>query len=119
MDKQLLDDIIWHYRHPAHRGRSKGKKYTAQNLSCGDSIEIYLQIMDGIVKSASFSGELCSIASYGADQLLEYLIGRPLADLTKVTSADLLGEGGASLLQNPVRLKCFELAQSALHKKPQ
>jgi nitrogen fixation NifU-like protein len=117
MDKRFLDDVVWHYRHPDHRGKSSGRVYRAANLSCGDQIELYLVIEKGVVKSASYSGDLCSIANYGADLLLESLIGQPLSTVEQITSVQLLDSLGASLLANPVRLKCFELAQVALQRK--
>ncbi|MDR3125937.1 MAG: iron-sulfur cluster assembly scaffold protein [Candidatus Nomurabacteria bacterium] len=113
MDKALLSEIVYRYKFPKHRShRAKGRAYHAENLSCGDIITIYLQIEKGYVKSASYTGQLCSIASFGAELLLDKLIGQPISSIP--SSADLLGASGASLLKNPVRLKCFELAQLAL-----
>jgi nitrogen fixation NifU-like protein len=117
MDKQLLEEIVFRYKHPQHRSGGSGETYHAENLSCGDSITIYLDIQNHHIKSASFDGELCSIANYGADLLLDKLIGQPASTIQNLNSADLLKT--KDLLQNPVRLKCFELAQAALKSRPQ
>jgi NifU-like protein involved in Fe-S cluster formation len=114
MDKLFLEDIIYRYKHPKHRARLSTQTHHAENLSCGDVIDICLEIEDGIVKSAHYDGQLCSIANYGADLLLENLIGQPIEAIGQINSAQLLGDFGVSLLQNPVRLKCFELAQLAV-----
>ncbi|MDR1032879.1 MAG: iron-sulfur cluster assembly scaffold protein [Candidatus Nomurabacteria bacterium] len=114
MDKLLLDDVIWRYKHPAHRGKSEGQACRTSNPSCGDDITLYIQVNDGLLKSASFDGQMCSIANYGAELLLDHIIGQNLSIAVKVTSADLLGKANTGLLSNPVRLKCFELASNAL-----
>jgi nitrogen fixation NifU-like protein len=117
MNKHLLDEIVYRYKHPQHRAKGAGKTYHAENLSCGDSITIYLDVQKGKVKSASYEGQLCSIANYGADLLLDQLIGQPTEKINQLNSADLLKTN--DLLQNPVRLKCFELAQYALKSRLQ
>ncbi|MCL1876850.1 iron-sulfur cluster assembly scaffold protein [Candidatus Saccharibacteria bacterium] len=114
MDKLFLEEVIDRYRHPLHHGHRKGQKFCAQNLSCGDDITLYLEIDDDIVKSAKFDGEICSIANYGAELLCDQIIGRNIADAAKISSRELLGKSSGGLLENPVRLKCFELAQMAL-----
>jgi nitrogen fixation NifU-like protein len=118
VDKLLLEDIIARYKHLQHRGvlDNATTELRARNVSCGDDITIYLQVADGVVTAASFDGSLCSIATYGAELLLDTAIGQPVAALQNLTSAELLGARGASLLANPVRLKCFELAQVAAHR---
>jgi nitrogen fixation NifU-like protein len=134
MDKRLLDEVIAHYKHPWHRGCGAGQRLHAENLSCGDVLDLYVEVVDGKVRAASWEGELCSIATYGADLLAERIVGMAVEDVGGVTSEELLGvkgeatEGGgitgrvngararaagAELLRNPVRLKCFKLAQVA------
>jgi nitrogen fixation NifU-like protein len=118
MDKLFLEAVIHHYKHPQHRGAGAGRACHAENLSCGDSITVRLEIQNGQIKSATYDGQLCSIANYGADLLMSKIIGQPLAAAQKISSAELLKTAGADLLKNPVRLKCFELAQVALKSHP-
>ena len=114
MDRLLLEEIISRYKHPQHRGHGGGQQFRAKNVSCGDEITLYLVIKNGVVESASFDGSLCSIANFGAELLIDGMIGRKVSDIKKITSCELLGD--VELLKNPVRLKCFELAQVALSK---
>jgi nitrogen fixation NifU-like protein len=118
MNKALLEEIIHRYKYPKRRGQVSGRALRAENLSCGDIIAVQLDIQNGLIKSAKYDGQLCSIANFGADLLLDQLIGQPLAAASQINSAQLLGESGQELLQNPVRLKCFELAQLALKNSP-
>jgi nitrogen fixation NifU-like protein len=119
MDKLLLDEILEHYKHPWHRrtGSSNGGRGAlachAANTSCGDDLTLYVTVIDGVVEAATFDGELCTIATYGADMLAERIVGMRVEEVEKLTNAELLGEMGSPMLTNPVRLKCFELAQRA------
>jgi nitrogen fixation NifU-like protein len=116
MDKLLLEEIIDRYKHPHHRGQNTGQKLNVKNVSCGDDITLYIDIKDGIVRSAKFDGSLCSIANYGAESLLDRIIGQEVNSISKITSRELLNDRVTGLLENPVRLKCFELSQIALIK---
>jgi len=116
MDKLFLEEVIGRYKYPHHRGQDKGRRLSAKNISCGDDVTLYLKIENDLIKSAKFNGELCSIANYGADLLCKKLIGQKIAYIAKITSCELLNGFGDELLKNPVRLKCFELAQMALQK---
>ncbi|MDR0397757.1 MAG: iron-sulfur cluster assembly scaffold protein [Candidatus Nomurabacteria bacterium] len=116
MDKLLLEEVIARYKHPKHRGDTKSKcckKCSAKNLSCGDDVVLYIGIQSGKIANASFNGSLCSIANYGADLLCESVIGKTVGEAKSITSQELL-KTNTGLLGNPVRLKCFELAQDAL-----
>lgn len=116
LDKFLLDDIIYHYKHPKYRGSLPSSVHTqASNTSCGDEIYLYLQIKNNKIIDARFSGQMCAIANYGAELLCNHIISQDLATAKTLRSTNLLKtEQGASLLCNPIRLKCFELAQQAL-----
>lgn len=116
LDKFLLDDIIYHYKHPKYRGSLPSSvRAQASNTSCGDEIDLYIQIKNNKIVDARFSGQMCAIANYGAELLCAYIINQDLIDMKNLKNSNLLKtEQGSSLLCNPVRLKCFELAQQAL-----
>lgn len=113
-DQDLLDDIIFTHRHPQYRGKiAHISPLTDGNPSCGDRIELYLDIKDGIITGASYTGQLCSIATYGAEKLISAITDKPLADALALSAGDLLPHD-CSLLSNPTRLTCFTTAQRAL-----
>ena len=116
LDKFLLDDIIYRYKHPKYRGSLPSSvRAQASNTSCGDEIDLYIQIKNNKIVDARFSGQMCAIANYGAELLCAYIINPDLADMKNLKNSNLLKtEQGSSLLCNPIRLKCFELAQHAL-----
>lgn len=113
-DQSLLDDIIFTHRHPRHQGElAHISPLTDGNPGCGDRIELYLDIKDGIITGASYTGQLCSIATYGAEKLISAITDKPLADALALSASDLLPHD-CSLLSNPTRLTCFTTAQRAL-----
>ncbi len=113
-DQSLLDDIIFTHRHPRHQGElAHISPLTDGNPSCGDRIELYLDIKDGIIAQASYTGQLCSIATYGAEKLISATTDKPLADALALSASDLLPHD-CPLLSNPTRLTCFTTAQRAL-----
>ncbi len=113
-DQDLLDDIIFTYRHPRYQGEiAHISPLTDGNPSCGDRIELYLDIKDGIITRASYAGQLCSVATYGAERLASAITNRSLADALAISASDLLPHD-CSLLSNPTRLTCFTTALRAL-----
>lgn len=113
-DQSLLDDIIFTHRHPRHQGElAHISPLTDSNPSCGDRIELYLDIKDGIITGASYTGQLCSVATYGAEKLIGAITGKPLADALATSASDLLPHD-CPLLFNPTRLTCFTTALRAL-----
>ena len=65
-----LDDlyrrvIMDHYKTPRNRGTFESTNAVTidlNNPTCGDKIILQLQVEDGIVKMAKFTGEGCSIS---------------------------------------------------------
>ncbi len=112
-DQDLLDDIIFTHRHPRYQGEiAHISPLTDGNPSCGDQIELYLDIKDGIIIRASYTGQLCSVATYGAERLIGAITGKPLADALALSASDLLPHD-CPLLSNPTRLTCFTTALRA------
>lgn len=113
-DQDLLDDIIFTHRHPRHQRKiAHISPLTDGNPSCGDRIELYLDIKDGIIIRASYAGQLCSVATYGAERLASAITSKPLADALALSANDLLPHD-CPLLSNPTRLTCFTTALRAL-----
>lgn len=97
------------------------------NPSCGDEITLELEVADGVIKDAAFSGTGCAISQASTDMMIELLRGktvdeaRRLAELFigmiqgEVTDdAELEALDEAAALKNistmPARVKCATLA---------
>lgn len=105
--------IIDHYKHPRNFGELKTKHHArVVNPLCGDEIDFYLEVgEDGKITTAQFSGRGCTISIAAGSMLTEKLIGRQLADITKMKPEDMISLLGVPV--NPARLKCATLALEA------
>ena len=101
------------------------------NPSCGDEIILELEIVDGVIKNAAFSGTGCAISQASTDMMIELMRGktvdeaRRLAELfiamiqgevTDDAQLDELDEAAAlkNISTMPARVKCATLAWHTL-----
>jgi len=132
-----LDDlyrrvIMDHYKNPRNRGTMDEGAVTVNlnNPTCGDRIQLQLQIEDGIVKQARYTGEGCSISMSSASMMTEAVTGRTVPEalaLAEKFSSLMKGEpvefeeledieALSGVNKFPARIKCATLAWNALKK---
>ena len=131
--------ILDHYRTPRNRGELAPPAVRAEghNPLCGDEIQVYLDVADGIVNDIKVSGQGCSISQSSASMMSQAVKGRSLDDVKALvrkfkglmsvedadTEADELGTADVKLgdlealqgvVKFPVRIKCATLAWNTL-----
>jgi len=108
--------ILDHSRSPQNfRAMSKvTAKATVENQLCGDELTFYLLVKSRIVVDCSFSGVGCAISKAGASLLSEYVKGKSVNKLRRLTKDSMINLLGIEL--GPVRIKCGLLPLEALHK---
>jgi nitrogen fixation NifU-like protein len=115
MDDFYRELIIDRYQNPHFRGELNPNDITFEdsNPLCGDELRIDLRINenDQIVEAA-FSGRGCAISLASADMLLEFVQGKSLEDVKRLSKEDILELLGIEL--GPVRLKCALLSLKVL-----
>ena len=115
MDDFYREHIIDRYQNPHFRGELNPNDITFEdsNPLCGDELRIDLRINenDQIVEAA-FSGRGCAISLASADMLLEFVQGKSLEDVKRLSKEDILELLGIEL--GPVRLKCALLSLKVL-----
>ncbi|MBW7455819.1 Fe-S cluster assembly sulfur transfer protein SufU [Paenibacillus sepulcri] len=132
-----LDDlyrrvIMDHYKNPRNRGTLDEDAVTVNlnNPTCGDRITLQMEIQDGIVKQAKFTGEGCSISMSSASMMTEAVQGKSLDEalaLAEKFSSFIKGEPTefdeledieslAGVSKFPARIKCATLSWNALRK---
>ncbi|MCT2535921.1 SUF system NifU family Fe-S cluster assembly protein [Aquibacillus koreensis] len=134
LDTLYRQVIMDHYKNPRNRGSLDDESLTIDmnNPTCGDRIQIHLQIEDGKVEDAKFEGEGCSISLSSASMMTQAIKGQPVEDalkMSKLFSDMMLGEeidpeglelGDIEALQGvakfPARIKCATLAWKAMEK---
>lgn len=110
--QQILD----HYHHPRNSGKPESYTNSAklQNLSCGDEIEVYLDIKDGKVTAVHYEASGCAISIASASILSEELIGKSVAELTVLDAEFITDLLGIELTTS--RLKCAHMALQAIQQ---
>ncbi|QKY69818.1 Fe-S cluster assembly sulfur transfer protein SufU [Lentibacillus sp. CBA3610] len=134
LDTLYRQVIMDHYKNPRNKGSVEGDALTVDmnNPTCGDRIQLQLQVEDGVVQNAKFTGEGCSISMSSASMMTQAIKGKKLDDalnMSKAFSDMMLGEdvdtesldmGDIEALQGvsqfPARIKCATLAWKAMEK---
>lgn len=131
-----LDDlyrrvIMDHYKNPRNRGSFEGESVSIDlnNPTCGDKIQLQMQVEDGIVKAAKFTGEGCSISLSSASMMTDAVKGKTLEEALQMAESfsglmkgepvefeyeDIEALSGVNKF--PARIKCATLAWNALRK---
>ncbi len=128
--RELYQQVILDHNKSPRNFREMGnatQHAEGYNPLCGDQIDVYLLIEDGIVKDVSFKGEGCAISKASASLMTQILKGKTKAEAEKLFEKfhDLvtgkLGENPeieelgklavlAGVQEFPVRVKCASLA---------
>lgn len=124
--------IMDHYKNPRNRGELGDESVSIQlnNPTCGDRISLQLQVNEGIVTNAKFTGEGCSISMSSASMMTEAIKGKSFdeaIELAERFSALMKGEDVqfdelediealSGVNKFPARIKCATLAWNALRK---
>lgn len=107
--------IIDHFRSPRNYGAlpSPDVAYEGFNPLCGDRVRIELQVKDGTVQAAGFTGDACAICLAAASLLTELIVGADIERGQVIQAERLL-----SALQSdikPSRMKCALLPLETIH----
>ena len=137
LDDLYREIILDHYRTPRNRGELAPPAVRAEghNPLCGDEIQVYLDVVDGVVRDIKIMGSGCSISLSSASMMSQAVKGKSINDVRAIVgrfkglmglvepddessgSADVkLGdlEALAGVVKFPVRIKCATLAWSTL-----
>jgi nitrogen fixation protein NifU and related proteins len=133
MDQLYQEIILDHYRRPHGRGLRDPYNGAAHqvNPTCGDEIDMRVQLEDGVLTDVSYDGAGCSISQASASMLFDLVEGRHVADAFArfdAFSEMVGGKGGvepdedvledgvafAGVAKYPARVKCALLPWMAL-----
>ncbi|MFZ9628562.1 MAG: Fe-S cluster assembly sulfur transfer protein SufU [Ilumatobacteraceae bacterium] len=139
LDDLYREIILDHHRNPRNRGTLEtppARVAVGHNPLCGDEIEVYLQVENGVVADVRIGGSGCSISQSSASMMSQAVKGRPIAEVEalvrrfkammsipdddgnpieadpSVTLGDL--EALQGVVKFPVRIKCATLAWNTL-----
>jgi nitrogen fixation NifU-like protein len=139
--RELYQQVILdHNKSPRNFKKLENANHTAEgyNPLCGDKINIYMEVENGIVKDLSFLGSGCAISKASASLMSTIIKGKTKEEAEKIfekfhdlvtgnlTDEEEIEELGklavfAGVKDFPVRVKCASLAWhtmiSALNKE--
>ncbi|PJE62503.1 Fe-S cluster protein [Candidatus Roizmanbacteria bacterium CG10_big_fil_rev_8_21_14_0_10_39_6] len=119
MDDLYREEILDHYKHPRHVGKSAcSNSAHADNPLCGDDAYVYITVKNGKILNATHITRGCAISVASASMLFEKIQGMAVVDVLKLKPQDITDSLGTTL--TPSRLKCallpLETVQRALTK---
>lgn len=87
MDNELKKEIILdNYKYPFNKNGSDElgyEKVNANNISCVDDIDLYIDIKDNVIRDIRFNGEACAISTASTSIMLKNIIGKNIIDAKK------------------------------------
>ncbi|MEI7755123.1 MAG: SUF system NifU family Fe-S cluster assembly protein [Actinomycetota bacterium] len=83
LDDLYREIILDHYRSPRNRGELAPPAVRAEghNPLCGDEIQVYLDVVDGVVNDIKITGSGCSISLSSASMMSQAVKGKKIADV--------------------------------------
>ena len=81
LDDLYREIILDHYRSPRNRGELAPPAVRAEghNPLCGDEIQVYLDVVDGVVNDIKITGSGCSISLSSASMMSQAVKGKKIA----------------------------------------
>jgi len=75
--------ILDHHRNPRNRGElpPPAPHAVGHNPLCGDEIDVYVQVDDGIITDVKVGGQGCSISQSSASMMSQAIKGRPVDEV--------------------------------------
>jgi len=113
MNEFYKEEILEHYRSPQNFGKLSSFSHSSKivNPFCGDEIEMYISLQDGVISAISFVAEGCAISIAAASLLTEYVEKKYLEELTVFSENTMLELLNIEISET--RKKCALLAYSA------
>lgn len=103
------EDLLEIYKEPINRGTIDNPSVCLEqsNPMCGDILNIYLIITEGVLTDIKYEGDACAVSIISASLVTEELIGKTIGDLRNYEKKDVLELIGVPLSTS--RIKCAML----------
>ncbi|MCD2256455.1 Fe-S cluster assembly sulfur transfer protein SufU [Agrilactobacillus fermenti] len=133
LDNLYRQVILDHSEHPHHHGQlaDATNDIEMRNPTCGDVLELQVQLDGDTIKDIAFGGSGCTISQASASMMTDAVLNKSVTqaeNMVEVFSELIVGDkpvdssilGDAAVLEGvkqfPARIKCATLAWKALHK---
>ena len=108
--------ILDNYKNPSNKGKLLNPTVVIEDANplCGDHLEVYLKIKEGLLKDISFEGKGCALSIATASILSEHIKGESIDKIKNLSREDIYALIGIDI--SPARNKCVMLSLSAIKK---
>ncbi len=82
-DDMMREIIMDHYSNPQNKRTPEGEGYKSTHMhsdNCIDDINVYVKVIDDVVKDACFDGRACAISTASTDIMCNLLIDKKEED---------------------------------------
>ncbi|WP_430885022.1 Fe-S cluster assembly sulfur transfer protein SufU [Fusibacter sp. JL216-2] len=133
LDQMYTEIILEHNRNSPHKGQLETVTHTERghNPNCGDDLTLHLEVEEGLIKNAKFTGTGCAISQASMSIMIDLILGQDketaltLTDLySKMIKGHELSPEDKNQLQDaqifetlskmPARVKCGTLGWHCL-----
>ena len=113
--EKYSDKVMEHFRNPRNVGEIKDADGIGHvgNPTCGDIMELYIKVEEGIIKDAKFKTFGCGAAIATSSMITELVKGKTIEDAEKISNQAVI-EALDGL--PPIKKHCSVLAEQALRK---
>jgi nitrogen fixation NifU-like protein len=110
---QYSEKVIEHFKNPRNAGEMNAPDGVGhvESTVCGDIMELYIKVKDGIIVDARFKTFGCAAAIATSSMLTEMVRGKRLEQALKISN-QAVAEALGGL--PPVKMHCSVLAEDAL-----
>ncbi len=110
---QYSSKVMEHFRNPRNVGEMESPDGVGHvgNPVCGDIMELYIKVKDGIITDAKFKTFGCGAAIATSSMVTEIVKGKTLEEALKVSNREVAEALGGL---PPVKMHCSVLAEDAL-----
>lgn len=114
--KLYKENILDHYKNPRNFKKLSFFTNTASlnNVTCGDEMEVFLEIENEKIKNISFEARGCAISIAAMSMLTENVKGKKISEIDQITDEFVLEMLG--LEKETPRVKCALLGIQTLRK---
>ncbi len=113
---EYSEKVLDHFRNPRNVGTLEGDNVVrgkVGNPTCGDIMEIFLEVEDDVIKDARFRTFGCGSAIATTSMATEMVKGMTIDEALELTRADVADELDGL---PPIKMHCSNLATEALHE---
>lgn len=109
------DEILDLYKKPMNEGELEDAiEAEGENPSCGDSMDVYVKVEDGVIQDIKHQTDGCAISTAAVSIASEELVGMTVEEVKELDKDWMIDEMGIEV--SPMRVKCAVLGLKTVQR---